>query len=118
MKKIAVIVSAIAILAMPTTTSARASMSVTDTTFPGDAYITYVEPSQYNGGLWARADCYASGQQVYSQYEKLDGIDDKFEIDVTPSWSGGSAECHAQMLVLNGYRRDKVVAETTFSVTP
>ena len=109
------------LIVSPVAAAAGASITATDTTFPGQSFITYVEPNRYDGSLWARVDCIAldgpaAGSVGLAQYEKLDGIDDWFTIDQTPSWSGGAATCNVRMLVLNGYRRDRLVAETTFAV--
>lgn len=111
-------------------------IAVSDTTFPGDALITYTYVED-DGAPWARVDCIAldgpsAGTVGLSQYEHLDGINDRgvdlsfggtpedgpesFAIGPTPSWAGGDAACHVQMLSLNGLRDPVLLAETDFSV--
>lgn len=113
-------------------------IAVTDTTFPGDALITYTHTPD-DGAPWARVDCIAldgpyAGTVGLTQYEHLDGVNDRgidlsfggtpeggpesFAIGPTPSWSGGAAACHVQMISFNGLRAPILLAETDFSVTP
>lgn len=113
-------IAALLLSAPATMARAGASISVTDTTYQGHAYITAEAPDRYAGGLWARADCIkaSDGSLGLVQYRQITGGDSpSFFIGDTPSYSGGAMTCFVQLLYLNGYSRDRLLAETTFQVS-
>ena len=99
-----------------------ASITAPDGLHFGDTFQPeFTPPKNYDGGLWARADCYRDGQHLYSGFVNLDDTSDQdgpFVLGPTPSWQGGAASCTLQLVVYNGLKRDKVLASDDFDVAP
>ncbi len=50
------------------------------------------------GNLWVVNQCFQGGELVYSESQRVeDGLAGPFTLGPTPSWSGGAADCEAQV---------------------
>lgn len=66
---------------------------------------------------WVNARCYQSGALVYSQWrEAQDYSAGPFTLGPTPSWSGGAADCVAEIVRIAN--KNRVLGTTRFSVAP
>lgn len=111
----------LALLVASPAAAGQASITAPDGLSFGDTFtVEFTAPRNYNGGLWARGEC-RQESVVWVQYVNLDDTstqDGPFVLGPTPSWSGGGAECNVTLLVLNGYRADRVLASDAFVVVP
>ena len=52
----------------------------------------------HNGNLWLANRCFQGGELVYGESQRVvDGLAGPFTLGPTPSWSGGAADCEAQV---------------------
>ena len=120
MKKLLAGIALALLIASPV--AAKASITAPDGLAFGDTFtVEFTAPNHYNGGLWARGECHNADGIAWVQYVNLDDTstqDGPFVLGPTPSWSGGGAECRVDLLVLNGYRADRVLASDDFEVRP
>ncbi len=67
---------------------------------------------------WVNARCYQGGQLVYAQWQEvIDHSAGVFALGPTPSWTGGAAQCVADV-VLMGNGGNRARATTSFDVAP
>ena len=53
-----------------------------------------------NGNLWLANRCFQGGELVYGESQRVvDGLAGPFTLGPTPSWSGGAADCEAQVFI-------------------
>ena len=97
------LIAAIALaLLMSSTVAAKggASISAPDGLSFGDTFsVTYTEPANWSGYLYAYAACYQGDQRVWADYEELPA--DLFHLGPTPRWSGGAATCTVELVVFS-----------------
>ncbi len=118
-----VVVSALAIgLATPAIAAPRAKASITaDGVNPHAAFGQDVvfEVNSRSAYPWVNARCHQDGEQVYSQWHGLfDSYrwEPVFTLGPTPSWTGGDADCVAEVGHFARNGRFRVEAEMTFAV--
>lgn len=93
-------------------------ITVADTTFPGEAAITYfTDRPRDEGSLYAQATCYDGDRVVLEDFTRLDHFDDVFRITETQVWAGGDATCEAELLYANGSFKFRILDRDTFLVT-
>lgn len=67
---------------------------------------------------WVRNQCSQSGKLVYAQWKfVVSGNTGPFTLGPTPSWVSGGADCKADVMDINNWENQKVVATTSYYVT-
>ena len=73
--------------------------------------------SSTGSGFWVQSRCYQDGVGVYAQGLKVDAAGQAtLTLGPTGAWTGGAADCTADLGYFTSNRRWKVVASTTFHV--
>lgn len=118
MRRLFAILLGVALLLPATVNAGSGSINAPDGLTFGDSFsVTYTEPNHLNGSLWAYAECRQGGDRVWGQYERLPA-DEQFVLGPTPSWTGGAADCLAELVVFSTTGRRTVNAGDAFFVGP